>query len=732
MGLTSALRTGLSGLNASQKALSVVSENVANVNTEGYSRKVYSQQTIVLPDGSNSGVKANTNFRQVDDVIRKQYRIESGNMQKSYVRSYYLDLIQSKMGTVSSQQSLANRVNSIQTTFESLGIDADKLNSQSAAVSSLDIAIKTFNSLSNEIQSVRQEIDAGITDLCEEVNDILYQLDELNNDIVRTEAMNNMTSDDYRDKRDTLITRLSEIMDIQYYERSSGELVVLTKSGKSLLEKDPSSLDHKNAQQAGSLISYSGGGIPGLYCGEHDITNEIKSGELAGLIGLRDTELQDMQLEMDELAYQLKEALNSISNQGTNYPNMTFEIEGSRTFIDSSVQSITIGDDQDVKIVLFDEDGQEKFSTSLVSILGTRTTTIDNLTDTIQKWLQSGEGGPSLNFASCEIDRDGKFKLDLGTSTLSISFREENSIVFGSEQQLVDLSYNTDGSENNQSTRKFQGFCSFLGINDIILTSRKECVYDSSITSKAAAMGIKGTTTLSFSDDKYGFDFAEVTVTAQDTLVTIAQKINEACKNSANENIIDAQIVKEGKGYRLRIIDKEGNQLEINERNTTGVSLLNKLGIKTSHAGVANDIEVRPEILKSPTLLATGQCEYSTESGSYYLSESDNSLANKYCEVFSKAINFDSAGSFEKISTSLTKYANSIVDGLAGRVSDANASYSYQEDLVNTLYTKEQDISGVDLDEELSMMLLYQRSYSASAKVMSTSIEMLELLDSLF
>ena len=72
-----------------------------------------------------------------------------------------------------------------------------------------------------------------------------------------------------------------------------------------------------------------------------------------------------------------------------------------------------------------------------------------------------------------------------------------------------------------------------------------------------------------------------------------------------------------------------------------------------------------------------------------------------------------------------------MVSGLATRLSDAKATYSYQSDLVSTLYKKEQDVSGVDLDEELSMMLMYERTYSAAAKVLSTTINLLEILDNL-
>ena len=141
MSLTHSISSALNGIRTSQRAIDVVSENVSNVNTEGYSRKVYTQKTLVLNNGLSSGAVSNTDLRQVDTKMLAQLRKETGILQEADVRVYYLDLIQAKMGQPSSEYSVANRINAIQTAFESLGIDSDKLNSQSTAVTALDTSL---------------------------------------------------------------------------------------------------------------------------------------------------------------------------------------------------------------------------------------------------------------------------------------------------------------------------------------------------------------------------------------------------------------------------------------------------------------------------------------------------------------------------------------------------------------------------------------------------------------
>ena len=731
MTLTHSISSALNGIRTSQKAIDVVSENVSNVNTEGYSRKEYTQKTLVLNNGSYSGAISNTDLRQVDTKMREQLRKETGILQQSSVRSYYLDLVQAKLGEPSSEHSISNRVNAIQTAFESLGVDSDKLNAQSTAVTALDTSLTQMRELSEQIQALRMEIDQEISALCDEASDILEQLDKLNDDIVRTDALGGQSADNYKDQRDTLITRLSEIMDIQSYERSSGETVILTGGGKPLLDKDGVILSHEPAATTGSLISYSAGGITGIYAGSFDITKEISSGEMSGLISLRDTELQNMQTQLDELAYQLTNKMNAVHNIGTNYPNMVYETTGSRTFIDGSSQSISLSGG-DVKIVLFDTAGEEAYTVSMTHDLNFTQGSINDMCLAIEDWLQNSITGPHLTTASVGLNIDGNLEIDLGTSAYSIVFNDEASVLRGSEANSVTIGFDADG--NGNIDQKHIGFSNFFGLNDIIVSSKKDSVYESEIFSSASLMGIKGRTTLHFSDTENGLNFASVEITTADTLKTIAEKINTTLVDSSGNQIVKADLVQEGAGYRLRLSNVNDNQMEITETKSTvnGItsgSIIDRLGLGISHAGYASALNVRKDVLETPSKLNTGKVQYSTVTGRYFISETDNSLANDFASTFTETISFGSAGNFTKTSASLSGYAASIVSALAVKLNDANSTNSYQSELVTTIYKKEQNVSGVDLDEELALLLQYQRSYSAAAKALTTSLEMLEMLD---
>ena len=68
MSLSFALSNALSGLQANQAALSVISSNVSNANTEGYTRKIIQQTSIVL-NGQGAGVNIDSVVRRVDDRL---------------------------------------------------------------------------------------------------------------------------------------------------------------------------------------------------------------------------------------------------------------------------------------------------------------------------------------------------------------------------------------------------------------------------------------------------------------------------------------------------------------------------------------------------------------------------------------------------------------------------------------------------------------------------------------
>ena len=86
--ITQALRTAQSGLLVNQRVMDTIAQNVTNVNTEGYSRKIVSLENQSL-NGTGSGVKVADIIRRVDEGLLKSVRLETAELNTLSVQDNY-------------------------------------------------------------------------------------------------------------------------------------------------------------------------------------------------------------------------------------------------------------------------------------------------------------------------------------------------------------------------------------------------------------------------------------------------------------------------------------------------------------------------------------------------------------------------------------------------------------------------------------------------------------------
>lgn len=733
MSITLAMQSAVSGLKTSQSAVDLASMNISNVNTQGYSKKVFQQESVII-DGRGGGVQVGKYTRNIDESMLKSMRTESSTLHKLDVLDEYYSRIVETFGEPGSNNSLAHSFTELQEAIEAFSVDSDVTTTQNNVVAEAVDAIDKISALSNEVQALRLEADISLEEAADEINELLINLDELNDEVVRIDNLGVDSAEDLKDKRDQALTRLSELVDISYYTRSSGEVVVLTKDGVNLLDKEPAEVNHVRVSQTSAWTSYSGGEIGGFYAGDVDITKQVRSGALKGYMDMRDNLLPQLQAQLDELSYQLKENMNLIHNRGTNYPNTPSHLTGSKTFIDydtnsgvDDAQSISISNG-DVRVAIFDNDGAEVATTTLGNLGFTSGLIHDDsgftpgtLTETIQTWLNDPNGA-NIPTATVGIDTQGRLDIDLGTSEYGIGFRDEASNTPGAEQQDVTVSFDANG--DGTTDEDYTGFSNFFGLNNFFEETRKGWIYDSEIRAKDFNPNLSSPATISFSDETNGMNFETVTIYQNDSLKDIVERIND---NPDLEGIVNAELVAEGSGVRVRIRNELGEQMEITE--VPGTNLLQSLGLSKSNSGLSTGLKVKQEIQDFPANLNGGAVQYDANSGEYFLSAADNTTANKMAEFFATPISFKNAGNLSKSSYSIVEYATSIISDTSAKADNNNDRLLYQQDLTNSLETKVAAESGVNLDEELSELMIFQQSYNAAAKVISTCSQMMDILN---
>ena len=720
MGFIAGLQTSLSGMKVAQSQLEVISRNVANADTVGYSRKIGNQKNLVL-DGSSIGVTFNGTTRAFDEGLLKSYLSSNTSSGALNAKTTYFAKAEILLGTPQSDNSIAANVSNLQKYFDTFASDVTSSAGRYSLLPAADTVTSRLNSISSEIQKLRGDTDMEIRDSVESINKLLDQLDELNDKIVKYNVLGYDGTADLEDQRDAALRELSEYIDITYFKRDNGAIVIQTSGGETLLDKDPHYLSHNAIAQASASTTYAGGSIDGIYLDGEDITSQIRGGKIKGLIEVRDESLPSLQSQLDELAGVLKKQINNVHNQGTAYPNTPSNLTGTREFIDIANQRIRL-DQGDVRFIIFDQEGNQVATDTLRGQINFTEGTLDEMATQIQNWLNDADGS-NLPQATVSFDNKGQLVIDTGDSNYSISIMDEALSTPGSTQQNAVISF--DGNADGLYDRTFEGFSSFFGLNDFFDSNSNDSIYDSKVMSKNANLGVKNTITLSFSDQNHGLNFGNIEIYPNDSLQSIVNKINS--NPDINENI-RASLIPNGDGFMLRIEDVTGNQLEISETTVPQSGFIERIGLSVSNCGMAGSLSVRKDLKVSPEQIAGGTPEFNPTSGKYEQNPATNNIANALSKVFSDTQTFAQSGSIAKTDTTLANYASTFVGNIASQASSYDEALTYQQTLTSSIATKEAKISGVDIDQELSQMIIFQQTYAACAKAFTASKEIMDML----
>lgn len=332
MSLTLGLNTALSGLMTNQRGLDVISQNVVNVNTKGYTRKVMNPESRVL-DGKGAGVQDGGVTRMVNEGLLKDLRRQSSNLGKLEAEQRFYPRIDDMFGEVADNTSIAHGLNSLNEAFEVLSSQADKPSTQWGTVQTGQDVAEQLRSMTDQLQHLRLEADGEIEATVNLINQKITDIHDINQKIVKNSAVSTGTTD-LEDKRDTLVTDLAQLVDLQYFKRNDGGVVVYTSSGQMLLDNQPQLLSYSATSNIDAWMTAAGGqfGKISVDGGATDLAPEVVGGELRAFLNMRDKVIPDMQATIDEIAVRMKETINQAHNRGTSLPNVANYYQGTRIF----------------------------------------------------------------------------------------------------------------------------------------------------------------------------------------------------------------------------------------------------------------------------------------------------------------------------------------------------------------------------------------------------------------
>ncbi len=328
MSLTLTLRTALSGLTHSQTAMQLTSNNVSNASTEGYTRKTVGSLTRVV-GGTGAGVITSDIIRKVDEVLLRDLRNQISDLGVFQVRDEFLTRTQDFFGTPSDSTSLTANLATLVERIESLSAFPEDITRVQQVIDIAQQMTAQINSMARDVQDLRAVADSEISVSANIVNNELQKISQLNQDIARNVAIDKPTAE-LEDQRDIALNKISEHIGIAYFQRDTGEVVVMTKSGTTLLDNSALPVSHNPAGGVDASFIYPAG-FDAINVNGIDITTSAKGGRIAELVAMRDTAMPNMQAQLDALSTALRDQMNAIHNDGTSLPvrnSMTGTLSG--------------------------------------------------------------------------------------------------------------------------------------------------------------------------------------------------------------------------------------------------------------------------------------------------------------------------------------------------------------------------------------------------------------------
>lgn len=326
MGLSQALSTAMSGLRATQAAISLVGSNVANAETPGYVRKSVIQVTGLTGDYGSS-VLLNGVDRQLDQYLQTQLRTETSGAAYADIRATFLANLQNVYGNPAESGTIEDSFNKLLTAFQGLSTSPDSQSARISAVAAAQTMAQTLNATTQGIQSLRANAEMGINDSIVTANNAMAQIAFINNQL-----QNNGTTDaataSLLDQRDQYITQLSSLVDIRTVVNDLNQVTVFTNSGVQLVGTEAAQLSFNpqgtitpntlyNSDPAKNNVGTITINFP--HGGSYDLvsTNSIRSGKIAAYLELRDNTLVKAQAQIDQFAASMASALSDLTTDGT-------------------------------------------------------------------------------------------------------------------------------------------------------------------------------------------------------------------------------------------------------------------------------------------------------------------------------------------------------------------------------------------------------------------------------
>ncbi|HID01667.1 MAG TPA: flagellar hook-associated protein FlgK [Desulfobacterales bacterium] len=317
-GLFTALNAGRTALSVNQKSIEIIGNNISNVNTEGYSRQTadltpypsmnfggfFVGQGVIVSNVSRDHDVFVTNMLQEKSI---EFGLQNGQTRALSELERVFNI---------SEENISTDINRFFDSWQELSANPSGLVERDIVIQRGELLSEKFHNTINDLNKIKDNINDSLISKIDGVNSQIKEVAELNQRIFTIEIQG-QSANSARDRRDVLVKQLSSSLGVQSYPDSKGMLAVQLPGGLPLVQGNMAMTIE--GQQNGTdldLVLHTGG-----------VTRPIGlnnlGGEFEGLVNIRDQFIPSIKDDLDRLAYEITEAVNTTHAAGAGLDSVT-------------------------------------------------------------------------------------------------------------------------------------------------------------------------------------------------------------------------------------------------------------------------------------------------------------------------------------------------------------------------------------------------------------------------
>ena len=307
-GLNATLSIGMQALDAAQGALSATSNNIANVNTPGYTKEVAqlseNGMTVSADTVTGGGVSLDGLKSTQDQLLGLQIQQQTSLQSSANTESASLQQIQTYFTTTGTD--IASALTAFSTNLAALSASPSSTATQQGVLSSGQNLAKAFNTTANALTSAQSSADGLVTESVAQINTLTAQIAQLNGQVAQLTA-SGQDANAAQDQLNQSVQQLSGLTGISVTQGTSGETITTANGTPLVMGNQSFSLQTTTGSNGFQQVLDSNGS---------NITASIQGGQLGGAIQVRDQTMPGLLSQLNKLATQFAASFNAAQTGG--------------------------------------------------------------------------------------------------------------------------------------------------------------------------------------------------------------------------------------------------------------------------------------------------------------------------------------------------------------------------------------------------------------------------------